>query len=97
MMDMALQITTTRHSRQRCQQRGIRPELLEAVLTHSDVERPAGGGAVMMSVSKARATKLNLDDRLGRCCILLSEDGAIITVAHFHGTRRGKAWGRGRR
>ena len=97
MMNLASQISTTRHARQRCQQRGIRPALLEAVITHSDIERPAGGGALMVSVSKAKAEKLNLDDRLRHCCVVLADDGAVITVAHFHGTRRGKSWRRGRR
>lgn len=97
MIHMAPQFTTTRHARQRCQQRGIRPALVEAVITHSDVERPAGGGAFMVSVSKAKAATLNLDDRIQHCCVILSGDGAVITVGHFHGTRRGKTWRRGRR
>lgn len=97
MMNMASPINTTRHARQRCQQRGIRLGLLEAVLVHSDVERPAGSGALIVSVSKAQAQKLNIDDRLGRCCVVLSDDGAIITVGHVHGTQRGKFWRRGRR
>lgn len=97
MMNMASQINTTCHARQRCQQRGIRVGLLEAVLVHSDVERPAGSGALIVSVSKAQAQKLNIDDRLGRCCVVLSDDGAIITVGHVHGTQRGKLWRRGRR
>jgi len=97
MITMASPINATRHARQRCQQRGIRPGLLEAVLAHSDVERPAGSGALIVSVSKDQAQKLNVDDRLGRCCVVLSDDGAIITVGHVHGARRGKSWRRGRR
>lgn len=97
MMNMASPINTTRHARQRCQQRGIRPRLLEAVLAYSDVERPAGSGALIVSVSKAQAQELNIDDRLGRCCVVLSDDGAIITVGHIHGSLHGKSWRRGRR
>jgi len=91
----ASQPALTHHASQRCQQRGIRTDLLEAILNNADVERHAHGGALLVSVSRARAAELNLDDRLGRCGVILSDDGAIITVAHIHDTRRGKAWRRG--
>ncbi len=97
MLHIAAQPTLTRHARQRCQQRGIRARLLNAVLENADVESPAYGGSVLVSVSRARAEKLNLDDRLDRLGVVLSQDGAVVTVAHIHGSRRGKAWHRGRR
>lgn len=96
MPQTAAQPVLTAHARQRCQQRGIRVALLSAVLENADVERPAGGDAVLLSVSRARAARLNLNDRLGRCGVILSQDGAVITVAHVHRSRRGKTWRRGR-
>ncbi len=98
MLNTATQPTLTRHAHQRCQQRGIRARLLNAVLENADVVSPAYGGSVLVSVSRARAEKLNLDDRLGHVAVVLSQDdGAVVTVAHIHGSRHGKAWHRGSR
>ena len=96
MPQTAAQPVLTTHARQRCQQRGIRAALLNAVLENADVERPVGSCSVLVSVSKARAARQNLDDRLSRCGVILSQDGAVITVAHVHRSRRGKTWRRGR-
>jgi anti-sigma factor RsiW len=97
MTHIASQLALTRHARQRCQQRGVRASLLRSVLENADVENPAHNGAVLVSVSKDRAEKLNIDDRLSHLGVVLANDGAVITVAHISGNRRGKAWRRGRR
>ena len=97
MTQIASQPALTRHARQRCQQRGVRASLLRSVLKNADVEKPAHNGAMLVSVSKARAEELNIDDRLGRLGVVLANDGAVITVAHISGNRRGKVWRRGRR
>lgn len=97
MLHIAAQHTLTRHARQRCQQRGISAHLLTAVLENADVEHPANGGSVLVSVSRTRAKTLNLDDRLSRLGAVISQDGAVVTVAHIQANRRGKAWRRGSR
>jgi L-amino acid N-acyltransferase YncA len=91
------QPSLTHHARQRCQQRGIGTGLLRAVLEHADVEYPAYDGKVLVSVSRAHAEELNIDDRLGRFGVVLSGNGTVITVAHIQNNRRGKAWRRGKR
>lgn len=75
----------SRHAARRCAQRGIRPALLAAVLEHADVERSAGGGCRLERVSRAQARALNLDDRLGRLAVILSDRTAeVVTVMPLH-------------
>lgn len=91
---MALQLTMTRHALERSQQRGISEHLIAVVLDHHDIEIPAGSGAMLYRVSKALAQGINLDDRLGRCAVLIAGDGVVITVGHIFSNKRGKRWAR---
>lgn len=79
----------TLHARARMQQRGIRPEMLEALLDYGREVHVAGGGEVVFFDKRARArlAKAGLvrdaqADRLCKSYAVLSSDGIVITVGH---------------
>ena len=71
----------SRHASKRCAKRGLRPDFVRTILEHADVQRPAGGNSHLERVSQVKAKALNLDDRLGRYAIIVSDTTAeIITI-----------------
>jgi hypothetical protein len=75
----------SQHARIRCAQRGITPDFLAAILEHADIQRPAGSNCRLERVSRKRARALNLDDRLSRFAVILSDSSAeIVTVMPLH-------------
>ncbi len=71
----------SRHARTRCAQRGVRPDFLTHILEHADIHRPAGGNCRLERVSRQKALALNLDDKLGRYAVIVSDTTAeIVTV-----------------
>jgi hypothetical protein len=85
----------TRHAFTRCQNRGVRPSFVHAILHHADLDRPAGDNCRLLQVSRRRAKALNVDDRLSRFAVVLSEDsGKIVTVLPVHSGRSGAQYRR---
>lgn len=88
----------TDHAVTRCNQRGIRTELLDFVLAHFDRDWHASAGAAAISISRRRLVELQTDgvpaaviEKAGHTILIVSEDGAIITAinrptwfARFH-------------
>ena len=88
----------TEHAVTRCNQRGIRTEVVGLVLAHFDRDCHAGAGAAAISISRARLAELQRDgipaavvDRACHAILIMSDDGAIITAinrpiwfARFH-------------
>lgn len=73
------------HASMRCAQRGIRPSFLASIMEHADVQRPAGGNCRLERVSRSKAKALNLDDRLSRYALIISDTTAeIVTVMPIH-------------
>ena len=71
----------SRHASRRCAQRGVSPDFISKILEHADVQRPAGGNCRLERVSRIKAKALNLDDRLGRYAIIISDTTAeIVTI-----------------
>lgn len=69
------------HAQDRCQARGIRQDFVGAILSHADVGRPIGDNCRIIRVSRQRARRLNIDDRLGRYAVIWSDDTArIVTI-----------------
>ncbi len=71
----------TRHAKTRMQQRGIRPEMLEALLDHGRVAR-AGGGCDIVYFDKHARAALAAAERVRNSYAILGSDGAVITVGH---------------
>lgn len=61
------QVALTAHARARMQQRGIRPEALEALLENGRVRRAPGGFDIVFLQKKYA---------------IVGADGAIVTVGH---------------
>ncbi len=79
----------SRHAAIRCAQRGVRPDFIVTVLENADIQRPAGRNCRLERVSLAKAQILNLDDRLGRYAVIVSDTTAeIVTVMPIHGPNR---------
>lgn len=75
----------SRHARIRCAQRGVTPEFLATIFQHADVQRPVGGNCRLERISRAQARALNLDDRLGRYAVVVSDTTAeVVTVMPLH-------------
>jgi DNA-binding TFAR19-related protein (PDSD5 family) len=79
----------TPHARARMQQRGIRPEMLEALLDYGREVHVAGGRDLVYFDKRARArlAKAGLvrdaqAERLCKSYAVLSSDGLVITVGH---------------
>ena len=73
------------HASKRCAQRGLCPDFVSKILEHADVQRPAGGNCRLERVSRVKAKALNLDDRLGRYVIIVSDTTAeIVTIMPIH-------------
>jgi hypothetical protein len=85
----------TAHAQQRCQSRGLRQDFVDALLNHADVDRPAGGNCRLLRVSRRTARMLNVDDRLSRYALVLSEtSGRVVTVLPVHAGRSGARYRR---
>lgn len=77
------------HAVMRCAQRGIRPDFIAAIFEHADIQRPAGGNCRLERVSQAKARALNLDNRLGRYALIVSDTTAeIVTIMPIRGQNR---------
>ena len=72
----------TRHAKTRMQQRGIRPEMLEALLDHGRVARAGGGCDIVYFDKHARAALAAEAERLRNSYAIVGSDGAVITVGH---------------
>jgi hypothetical protein len=77
----------TNHAVTRCNQRGIRADVVDLVLTHFDRDCYAGGGAAAVSISKPRLAELQTDGvpaavlgRAAHTILIVGEDGAIVTA-----------------
>jgi len=77
----------SRHARARMQQRGIRPEALEALLDYGREVR-AGRGRELIFFDKrarvqlARAVAAPAADRVCKSYAIVASDGTVITVGH---------------
>ena len=68
----------TNHARARMQQRGIRPEMLAALLDHGREIHVNGGRDLVFFDKRARARLANA----GNSYAILGSDGMVITVGH---------------
>jgi len=88
----------TDHAVTRCNQRGIRTEVVDLVLAHFDRDHHAGAGAAAVSISRPRLAELQTDGvpaavlgKAGHTILIIGDDGTIITAinrptwyARFH-------------
>jgi hypothetical protein len=85
-----LQSILTPHARTRMQQRGIRPETVEALLDFGRVRYLHQGGREVVffdKKAKARLARANPDvaqeaERLTRTYAIMGSNGVVITVGH---------------
>ena len=80
----------SKHAEKRSQQRGAKPELIELVLNHADIEVPVGSNCQALRVSRRTARELNLGDRIHRYAVVVSDDtDEIVTALPTERGRRG--------
>ena len=77
----------TPHARARMQQRGIRPEMLEALLDYGREVHVAGGRDLVFFDKRARARLAKAGiardaERLCKSYAVIDSDGIVITVGH---------------
>lgn len=84
----------TKHASCRSQQRAIRSAQLSDLFQLADIIVPVDRRVTALRVSRdvlheaiAEGKAPALADRLLRRTMLLSDDGAVVTVAHMHGTK----------
>lgn len=86
----------SQHCRIRAAQRGVDGRFIADLLAHADVERPLGDNCRLLRVSRERARRLNIDDRLGRYAVIWSDDhGQAVTVMPVHAGRTGRRYRKG--
>jgi hypothetical protein len=83
-----MQRKLTSHARARMQQRGIRPEMLEALFDYGREVHVAGGRDLVFFDKPARARLAKAGhrgaqaDRLCKSYALVGSNGVVITVGH---------------
>jgi hypothetical protein len=86
----------TRHAEQRCQQRGIRREVVEALLAYGRRARRHGADVCFMDAAARRRAEADLgragwarlSDRLASTYLVVADDGAVVTAAKRRGRIR---------
>ena len=90
---MEIQIQTTKHFDERCRQRGIKNKEYEILMEYADQESYVGDGVISYSLSKSQRRymkefiKPQLIERIKNKAILISEDGAAISVLNMKNTK----------
>lgn len=74
-------VSLTDHAQARMQQRGIRPDALEALLDYGRSCHLHTKGRELLYLGK-KARKGLSDERLSRIYAVLGRDGTVITVGH---------------
>lgn len=82
----------TRHAEIRCRQRGIRPEVVDALMTFGRRRRRHGADVCFMDQDGRRRAEASLGrrqfariaDRLDTY-VVISDEGSIVTAAHRQG------------
>ena len=82
----------SKHAKIRMNQRGVSNEFLSDLVANADIELSADSGCALLRVSKRRSEYLNIDDRLYRYGVILSEDGTIVTVLPVYSSKSGKRY-----
>lgn len=90
-------IKLSEHARMRTQQRGGGLRFIALILDHADVDVPVGGNCRALSVRGRTAQRLNLDDRLHRYAVVVSDStGDIVSFLFmrkgWRGTRYRRSW-----
>ena len=90
----------TEHSRMRCQQRGITPNVVRLILEQADVIRHIGKGARCLHMSRQRLGSLRHElgssqmiDRAKGVMVIVGDNNSIVTAMHDVG-RSGNAYRR---
>lgn len=86
----------TKHAQIRMAQRGVRRDDLEVLLAHADLESDVGGQCTMLGLRRDTAQRLGVDDWMKRTAVIVSADGAIITVMPLYGSSAGRHYRRDR-
>lgn len=97
-----LSSSMTQHAAVRANQRGAPHAVIEALLTHADVEIFVGGGCSALRLSRQTLQDRELRDRLGAqvdrlaglALICDNGTGKIITVLHDGGSAAGRRYRR---
>ncbi len=83
------------HAVSRCQQRGVRKGVVQAILEHHDIDEPVGGNCRVLRVSrKSLRSEKNVftahqSKQLEKLCIIWSDKtNCIVTVLHDFGSNR---------
>ena len=87
---MPVAVPLTPHARTRMQQRGIRPEALEALLAYGRERHVHDRGREIVYFDKAAMARLHREnptaakqaERLRRTYAIVGADGGVITVGH---------------
>lgn len=94
-MDQIANILLSRHATSRCQQRGIKQEVLRVFLDYHDLDREVGGSCRVLRMSRKRARSEGgrlgpqIANQLERLTVILSDTtGEVVTVFHDTGKSR---------
>lgn len=86
--------TMTKHASRRSQQRAVRSNQLTALFRLADMSTPVDRNLTALRVSRDALFEAVFEgmapaeaDRLARRTMVLSDDGAVVTVAHLHGAK----------
>lgn len=79
------------HAQRRARQRGVPDGLIDLVLAHADIDRPAGSGCTVLRISRTRLTDLRprlgaAAERLANLALIWSDrTETIVTILRDHG------------
>ena len=91
----------SRHAALRANQRGVTHAMIDALLTHADIEASVGDGCTVVRFSRARLADRGLRqtlggtiDRMKSVVLVLGGGGEVVTVLHDHGGLQGRRYRR---
>lgn len=89
-----MKLTLSKHATTRMNQRGIRKVDIELLIMYADIVIPCGnGGASYSMTQKGREDLLRINtpvqivDRIGNICAIVSWDGIVVTTMKLRGDR----------
>ena len=78
------------HAKQRMNQRGVKEHFLSLILSHADIDAPAGSNCRLLRVRRRTAARLNLGDNLSNYAVIWSDDNnQAVSIMPMRKSRSG--------
>lgn len=96
----ATMIELSKHAVGRCNQRGVRDDIIALIAANADREVHCGGGCVSLEIGQTGLAELRwrygkLVDRARGLVVVVNDEGKVVTVLHARNQRAARRYRRG--